>query len=226
MFAIVRRCAKVEDTAVVGEEGRHALSEKDRHWYGLNLSPYGKGDVEKEEGVTVASEPPPFAKPRGPQPQYGVLGLGRANEREGTTESQEHLVGQGVMRKREFLARMKETVRQVSNKYSRKQDPNFNRPVIGKPILVSSTRASAHQPEVIVHSSSSNPFDDNLAPNRPGSTFLSSASGSTAERSIPRRRADFALPRNPQVHFKEGLSVRQSTGSVGYVIQCSSRSCY
>ena len=221
IFAIVRRCAKVEDTAIVGEEGRHALSEKDRHWYGLSLSPGETKVVEKEEGG-LAENKPPIAKPRGPRPQYGGVGLGRGKERgQGTTDSQEHLVGQGLMKKGEFLARIKETVRQVSNKYSRKQDLNSNRPTIGKPILVSSTRASANHPDVVLHSSPSNPFDDSLAPSRPGSTFLSSPSGSTAEQSIPRRRVDFGLPRNPaQVHFKDGLPVRHpSTGSVGYVIQ-------
>jgi len=216
IFALVRHWAKVEDTAIVGEEGRRAWSEKDQHWYGLSLSPGGV--TEKQEEETTVSKSLPFVKPRGPRPQYGGLGLRRANERDqGTTDSQEHLVGQGVMRKGDFLARIKETVRQVSNKYTRKEDPNANRPAIGKPILVSSTRTSVNQPEVVVHSSSSNPFDDNMAPSRPGSTFLSSPSGSTAEQSIPRRRADFAAPRNPaQVHFKDGLLVRQpSTGSVG-----------
>jgi len=219
LFALVRRWAKVEDTAIVGEEGRRAWSEKDQRWYGLALSP--GGITEKEEKETAVSKSLPFAKPRGPRSQYGGLGLRLVNERgQVTTDSQEHLVGQGVMRKREFIARIKETVRQVSNKYARKEDPNANRPAIGKPILVSSTRTSANQPEVIVHSSSSDPFDDNMAPSRPGSTFLSSPSGSTGQQSMPRRRADFAAPRNPaQVHFKDGLLVRQpSTGSVGYVV--------
>jgi axial budding pattern protein 2 len=220
IFAILRRWAKVEDTAIIGEEGRRALSEKDQRWYGLNMSPDGKR-VEKG-GAAAVSKPPPPERPRGPRPQYGGLGLRRVNERgQETTDSQEYLVGQAVMRKSDFLARIKETVRQVSNKYSRKQDTNISRPAIGKPILVSSTRAPANRPEVVVHSSPSNPFEDSLAPSRPGSTFLSSPSGSTAEQSIPRRRADFAPPRNPaQVHFKDGLPIRHpSTGSVGYVVQ-------
>ena len=220
VFAIMRRWAKVEDTAVVGEEGQRAWSEKDWRWYGMTRSSDGTGVITEEEGVTTVNKPPAVAKPRGPRPQYGGLALRQVNERDrGTTESQEHLVGQGVMRKGEFLARVKETVRQVSNKYSRKQDLNSNRPVIGKPILVSSTRASGNHPEVVVHNSPSNPFDDNM-PSRPASTFLSSPSGSTAEQSIPRRRADFVLPRNPgQVHFKDRLPARHpSTGSVGYVV--------
>jgi axial budding pattern protein 2 len=47
IFAIVRRWAKVEDTAIVGEEGRRAWSEKDQRWYGMTLSPDGTSSSTK-----------------------------------------------------------------------------------------------------------------------------------------------------------------------------------
>jgi axial budding pattern protein 2 len=218
IFAIMRRWVRLEDTALVGEEGRRAWSEKDRRWYGMMLSPNGTRIIEKQSVSDTVNDDPSSARPRGPRTNYGGLGLSRVVERSQQTDSQEQLVSPGVMKKREFLARIKETVRQVSNKYARKQAMINNRPAIGKPILVSSTRASGGQPDVIVHSSSSNPSDQSLMTSCPGSTFLSgSPSDSTAEHSIPRRRLDFAPPRNPaQVHFKEGLLVRQpSTGSMG-----------
>lgn len=218
IFAIMRRWARLEDTALVGEEGRRAWSEKDRRWYGMMASPDGTPIIEKQNALNTVNGDP-LARPRGPRLNYGGLGLSRVAARsQQETDSQEQLVSPGVMRKKEFLARIKETVRQVSNKYARKEARIRSRPTIGKPILVSSTRASAGQPDVIVHSSSSNPSDESIVTSYPGSTFLSgSPSASTAEHSIPRQRPDFAQPRNPtQVHFKEGLLVRQpSTGSMG-----------
>ncbi|KAF9525155.1 hypothetical protein CPB83DRAFT_909422 [Crepidotus variabilis] len=219
IFAIMRRWAKVEDTAMAGEEGRHAWSEKDRQWYGMMLSPNGTRIVEKSHKPVTMSNIASPGRPRGPRPNYAGLGFGRAGESVGGGDSQENLVSPGLMSKQEFLAKIKETVRQVSNKYgSKRQAGSSNRPVIGKPILVSSTRASA-QPEVAIHHSPSDPFDDSMRiSSRPASTFLTgSPSASTAAHSIPKRRADFAGPRNPtQVHFQEGVLGRQvSSSSIG-----------
>ncbi|KAF8909383.1 hypothetical protein CPB84DRAFT_1515002 [Gymnopilus junonius] len=214
IFAIARRWARVKDTAILGEEGRHALSEKDRRWYGLTLSPGGTRIVETKP---LSPQMGMRRSPRNPSPLG--LGLERMPERgrlysgpNGETASP------GVMSKKEFMARIKETVRQVSGKYSRKNRiPSDDRPVIGKPILVASSKTN-DQGGGIAQNSSSNPFEEAAPPSRPGSTFLSgSPSASTAQHSIPRRRQDFVPPRNPaQVHFNDGLLVRQvSAGSVG-----------
>ncbi|KAJ3509236.1 hypothetical protein NMY22_g16361 [Coprinellus aureogranulatus] len=116
------------------------------------------------------------------------------------------------MSKKEFVARVKETVRQVGYKYasvtrSGRGRPSPPRPFIGKPILIrpsGGAQPSLHHPLQGV----SNPFDDRHSDR--GSTFMTgSPSTSTAEHSIPRRRADFAPPRAiAQVHFEDGKLVR------------------
>ena len=215
-FAIIRRWARVEDTAVLGEEGRHAWSEKDRRWYGVTLSPGGTRIIEKP-GKSPNPSPnqlSPSGLPQAPLANYGHPGLGlrRVSEHSQSTRGDQNT---GFMRKREFLSKIKETVRQVSDKYSKKQQRlSYNRPSIGKPILIPSVRPNQTEPAIYV--SPSNPFDD--VHSLPGSTFMSgSPSTSTAEHSIPRRRADFAPPRNlAQVHFEDAQMIRQlSTASLG-----------
>ena len=223
IFAIIRRWAKAPDTAVLTEEGRHAFSEKDRKWYGLTLSPRGTRIIEKVDSALFHPSPRPACSPARRSPVLNsprALDLQRVTER---SHQYSELTGEtvilpAVMPKREFLRKIKATVRQVSSKYARKSTPPSIsvRPAIGKPILISSSRL-VPQGDMIAHDTS-NPFDDVAALSRPGSTFISgSLSTSTAEHSIPRRRADFVAPRNPaQVHFSDGLLVRQiSTGSVG-----------
>jgi axial budding pattern protein 2 len=216
-FAIVRRWARVEDTAMLGEEGRHAWSEKDRRWYGVTLSPRGTRIIEKP-GRSLNPSPnqlSPSGLPQGRLPNYGHPGLGlrRVSERSQSIRDDQSA---GIMSKREFLSRIKETVRQVSDKYSKKQRRlSYDRPVIGKPILIPPP-LRPNQTEPAIYVSPSNPFDD--IHSLPGSTFMTgSPSTSTAEHSIPRRRADFAPPRNlVQVHFEDPRIVRQlSAASLG-----------
>ena len=215
-FAIFRRCVRVEDTAMLGEEGRHAWSEKDRRWYGVTLSPRGTRIIEKT-GRSLNPSPnqlSPSRMPQGRLPNYGHPGLGlrRVSERSQSIADDQST---GIMSKREFMSRIKETVRQVSDKYSKKQRRlSYDRPMIGKPILIPPLRPNQTEPAIYV--SPSNPFDDMHS--LPGSTFMTgSPSTSTAEHSIPRRRADFAPPRNlAQVHFEDPRIVRQlSAASLG-----------
>lgn len=231
IFAIVRRCSRVADTAVLGEEGRIAWSEKDRKWYGLTLSPRGTRVIERSDKVfathdTQRSSPSQKTPDGLPVPSPLGLGLRRVSERsqqEGQAVQQQNqyaLETGGVMSKKEFLARIKETVRQVSDKYGSRRQRAPPRPqappaplVIGKPILVASTRPMDNTPTPGLAD------DDSMLPlSRPASTFITgSPSGSTGGHSIPRRRADFVPPKNiAQVHFGDGLLVRQvSTGSMG-----------
>lgn len=261
IFAVVRRCARVADTALVGEEGQVAWSEKDRRWYGLTLSPGRTRVVERDAKTLYNVQPPQTPPPHRsgvsslgtqeglPVPTELGLDLRRVSERSQQEEyEKEHPhhrqyeveVG-GVMSKKEFLSRIKDTVRQVSDKYAasrrgrypdqpRQHHQPTARLVIGKPILVASTRpmplttdsgaslmGAASTPGV--YNSPSNLGDESVLPlSRPTSTFLTgSPSASTGEHSIPRRRADFGAPRNlAQVHFGDGLLVRQvSNGSMG-----------
>jgi axial budding pattern protein 2 len=205
----------------------------------LTLSPQGTRVIERigngvfSPNLRLHSSP---KLPAGlPPPSPLGLGLRRVSERSQQYDEMNPSsdftspTGAAVMRKREFLSRIKETVRRVSDKYAvRKNIPTAQRPVIGKPILVGQSRGATN-PEsaendqagpVVVPVSPTNPFgsDEMVLLSRPGSTFMSgSPSASTAEHSIPRRRPDFAPPRNvAQVHFNDGLLVRQvSTGSMG-----------
>ncbi|KAJ7890596.1 hypothetical protein B0H14DRAFT_3105355 [Mycena olivaceomarginata] len=199
-FALFRRCARVDDTARADQE---AWSDSDKRWYGID---------------------------------YGALGLGlrRVAERSGSDPVSNVSPGSsqspGVMRKGEFMTRIRQTVRNVSEKYGSRRQTSANRPVIGKPRLI--------VPDGLpydVQGSPSDPFDDaNNIRSYPGSAVMTnSPSTSTGEHSIPRRRADFAPPRSPPVvHFQDGLeavvqvaskatSIRsgmshhQSTGSTG-----------
>ncbi|KAF9054385.1 hypothetical protein BJ165DRAFT_1438452 [Panaeolus papilionaceus] len=223
-FAVVRRCARLEDTALLGEEGRHAWNEKDRRWYGLSLSPHGTRILSSSAKMmpTIASDASsPGVVPPAMQvhvnTEYGHLGLGlrRVSERSQSQHAAQPAADvSSVISKREFMARIRETVRTVSGGRARRAQ-HGPRPVIGKPILVASTKTLPGHTDSAMQMYPSNPFED--LPSRPGSTFMTgSPSTSTAEHSIPRRRADFAPPRNmAQVHFADGrLAHKVSTGSM------------
>ena len=218
-FAVVRRYARVEDTALSGEEGRNGWSEKDRRWYGISGSP--SHQEKAVDPLTLLQ-----ARSGRPPPNYVNLGLGlqRVAERSFSNPVAE-VESPAVMRKREFMTKIKETVRQVSDKYTRKPR-QYSRPLIGKPILVK----SIIREEPIVYPLQGdpiNPFDDVYS--QGGSTFMSgSPSSSTGEHSIPRRRADFAPPRAfAQVHFDDQqlapVSRQPSSASTGTVASHSSR---
>nr|GAT46698.1 predicted protein [Mycena chlorophos] len=192
-FSALRRCARVEDGAKVDQA---AWSESDKRWYGL---------VAEEKGATLPRNAMELENPFGegaelvtpprPTPDYGALGLGlrRVAERSGSNPLSSP-GSPGVMRKGEFMTRIRQTVRRVSDKCG-----------------------SWHGLPVTLPPSPSNPFDDaNIISSYPGSTVLTtSPSTSTGEHSIPRRRADFAPPRVPTAaHMHDGLSRQPSSGSI------------
>ncbi|RDB23344.1 Axial budding pattern protein 2 [Hypsizygus marmoreus] len=227
ILATFRHCARVEDTAVGGEEGKDVWSEQDKRWYGVGLSKsrgYGwdERDPNFTEKPTRSSMNIRAAYNARRADQYENLGLGlrRVSERSQSAEAgsqRSNSQSPGVMSKREFITRLKETVRVVSDKVNRR--PSRTRPTIGKPILSSSHKPPGlpiHRDVHTVSDSPSNPFDVPALPSHPGSTIMTnSPSASTGEHSIPRRRADFGPPRPPaQVHFEDGRLSRQlSTGS-------------
>ncbi|KAF8216429.1 hypothetical protein K438DRAFT_1558347 [Mycena galopus ATCC 62051] len=195
-FALFRRCARIDDTARAHQE---AWSDSDKRWYGV---------VDEEKGYGSSA------------PDYGALGLGlrRVAERSGSDPIPNVSPGSsqspGVMRKGEFMTRIRQTVRNVSEKYGSRgsRKTSATRPVIGKPTLI--------VPDGLAYDdvqSSPNPFDDsNNIRSYPGSAVITnSPSTSTGEHSIPRRRADFAPPRAPTaVHFQDGLVRELSSGSL------------
>ncbi|KAG6886215.1 hypothetical protein C0993_010777 [Termitomyces sp. T159_Od127] len=202
LLAVFRRCARVEDTAIGGEEGRNVWSEQDKRWYDAGRSDVWTGrDPNLSEKPALSLDQSSNTREGPHERAYGDLGLGlrRVSERSG---SQGNKPNSGVMSKREFFERLKETVRVVSDKVQGRK-ASRQRPVIGRPILPQQNE---------IHSSSTF-FEQTGLPSHPGSTIMTnSPSTSTAEHSIPRRRADFAPPRSPaQVHTR--LSRQFSSGS-------------
>ncbi|KAJ7449650.1 hypothetical protein FB451DRAFT_1343183 [Mycena latifolia] len=220
-FSAFRRCAEVDDTAKADEEGRNAWSDSDKRWYGVVDEEKGYGfsmprsamDIQNPFGAGAELVTPV----RGTQ-DYGALGLGlrRVAERSGSDpishgSSPSSSQSPGVMRKGEFLTRIRQTVRNVSEKYGSRRHTSSERPVISKPTLIVPTAGLPFE------ASPSNPFDDsNIIRSYPGSTVMTnSPSTSTGEHSIPRRRADFAPPKSPAlVHFQDGLVRQLSSGSL------------
>jgi axial budding pattern protein 2 len=214
---------------LLGEEGAFAWSDAEKRYYGMapNGSNILRGENKgygwsKEADTSATSEKgslelsqrqgnpfEPIENP--PSNTYENLGLGLRRVIP-QTPSTVHADCNGVMKKAEFLGRIKETARNVSDKYKRKVAPT--RPVIGYPtpltsrhtrqgvdglplegdyIDIKATPASQGVRE--------NPFNDPELKVKRVSTmtsFISSPSNSTDERSIPRRRADFAPPRSPR----------------------------
>ncbi|KAG1732488.1 hypothetical protein EDB19DRAFT_1733635 [Suillus lakei] len=227
--ALFRRCARVRDSALLGEEGTFAWSDAEKRYYGM--APNGNNSLReetrdygwsKEVDTSATSEKgslelsqrhgnpfEPIENPPSDACENLGLGLRRVVPQ---TPSTVHADCNGVMKKAEFLGRIKETARNVSDKYKRKVAPT--RPVIGYPtpltprharqgvdglplegdyIDIRATPASQDVRE--------NPFNDPELKVKRASTmtsFISSPSNSTDERSIPRRRADFAPPRSPR----------------------------
>ncbi|KAJ7115899.1 hypothetical protein C8R44DRAFT_709347 [Mycena epipterygia] len=224
-FSAFRRCAKVDDTAQADEEGRNVWSDSDKRWYGVV-------DEEKGYGFSMPRSAMDIQNPFGPGAElvtpvrttqdYGALGLGlrRVTERSGSDpisngSSPGGSQSPGVMRKGEFLTRIRHTVRNVSEKYGSRRKASSERPVISKPMLIVPNPRDL--PFDAQGSPSPNPFDDsNVIRSYPGSTVMTnSPSTSTGEHSIPRRRADFAPPRSPAlVRFQDGLVRQLSSGSL------------
>ncbi|KAK2463694.1 hypothetical protein APHAL10511_004445 [Amanita phalloides] len=219
-LAFFRRCARVEDTAIAGEDGRNALSARDRKWYGI-VSPnsfekpvigYGwtiGASQSLDVTAAVAAESAISTAPQKLQrPLYGSVGLGLHpdSSRPVHVPIRAAPINPRVMKKKEFVSKIKSTVRQVSDKYrqvsekyTRKQARAKNHPTIGKPILITPSKLDGCD----------------VPSSQPGSTFiLDSPSMSTGSHSIPRRRSDFGPPKSPaQVHFQENETMTRQTSS-------------
>jgi len=222
LLAIFRHWARVPDTSIGGEEGRNVWSEQDQRWYNLGVQ-----KVHDEEGWAENTN---YHEKSGPGPGHGVsresdhatlgLGLRRVSERSqsGTGSPDSHLQSPGVMSKREFITKIKHTVRVVSDRARQNKAPR-QKPMISRPVLLSQhSRIPLDRGTPTVADSSSFELDGPGLPSHPGSTIMSnSPSTSTGEQSIPRRRPDFEPPKTPApVHFQGNrLSRQTSSGSTG-----------
>ncbi|KAH8832772.1 hypothetical protein DL96DRAFT_1704826 [Flagelloscypha sp. PMI_526] len=190
-----RHCLRVEDTALTGEESHQAWSEKDRKWYGLSTSPA----VISGRNFTPNHIPPRTAmemeRDETSQSQASRVGLGFGSLKRSISSGLKSVSSPGFMSKRDFMARVKEKVRQVSGSYRARRSPP-TRPIIGKPILKNSDLETMHR---TFHAS----------------TIMSgSPSSSTGQQSVPRQRPEFAPPGTPpQVHFSRASLSRQSSAA-------------
>ena len=212
ILAAFRRCARVEDTALGGEEGRSAWTDNDRKWYGMRSRIGEAANKNRSNGwlekADVTGRPAiEILSPR--RENYGTSDLGiqrvltrkTADPQSPNSGSQVRSPG-AVMRKAEFFGKIRETVRHVSDKYTR----GHRRPVIGKPVLVTQTDGIlGFQDEVLpfengqtVRPPSAHSYEDRSYADSTANTLTDSPTSSTGDRSIPRRRADFAPPRSPK----------------------------
>ncbi|KAJ6493605.1 hypothetical protein C8R47DRAFT_413190 [Mycena vitilis] len=212
-LALFRRCARVNDTARTDQEGRNALSDNDKRWYGIVDEEKGYGSSVPRSAIDIQN---PFGAgaelvtPVRPTLDYGGIGLGlrRVAERSGSDPISNGSQSPRVMRKGEFMTRIRQTVRNVSASLRR---TSTERPVISKPTLI---EPDADDRESFDGEGSPNPFDDpDVIMSYPESAIMTnSPSTSTGEHSIPRRRADFAPPKSPAlVHFQDGLVASKAT---------------
>ncbi|KAG5647452.1 hypothetical protein DXG03_009383 [Asterophora parasitica] len=218
ILAIIRHCARTQDTAIGDEEGRNVWSEQDKKWYGIGIQ-RGHGWTDRdpnftEKRMSSLDHRASYNARHGIQEQYAHLGLGlrRVSERSQSEGSPASKSSPGYLKKREFFTRLRETVRVVSEK-AQGRKVSKQRPVIGRPIL-SAQQASTAQSEDVIPNSSSNPFGMPTLPSHPGSTIVSSPSTSTASHSLPKRNPGFVTPKLPnQVHFEDSRLSRQLSSS-------------
>ncbi|KAJ4470444.1 hypothetical protein J3R30DRAFT_1219513 [Lentinula aciculospora] len=163
-LASVRRCLRVQDPVLATEQCQRNLSESDKRWYGLVAEKASNGwnhqstlpTEKRRSGMDLLRSPR----------NYGNIGLGLDPlERSQTKEMMSfasvagsNLQSPGVMKKGDFMNRIRETVRNVSDKFgsqsSRRSTP-INRGIIGKPILL-----NAHEGQIRPKMNSTDPFAD------------------------------------------------------------------
>ena len=216
LLAAFRRCARVKDTALVGEEGSRGWTEKERQWYGIGDARvdaekgYGwsnmhGGSQESRESIVTGPDHSTRAMHNTvpAQAPYGDHGLGLrrvATQLAGNSPALPNPASPGQVSKGEFLGKLRSTVRQVSDKYRRPK-----KPVIGKPLLLLSSEEGRMR--MMGLTGPSTPILNPLAPvngadysaTGTASSLHGSVNSSTGDRSIPKRRADFGPPTTPSM---------------------------
>ena len=239
-MAAFRKYARVNDTALSGEEGIKGWTEDEKKWYGIGI------DVDGEVCSGPSDSPPKIpdlaeygynwsalavrdlASPPNRLEGSDVRTMGNMPPLKNSNYLSPHgsstLQSPKVMRKGEFLGKIKVTARKVSDTCKRvltgapasplNASPGISRgkAVISKPVLIMTSneraKASIQRQQQGLETTSSVPiegstFDDiDFSQYEPsgmtGTSIAGSPSSSTGGRSIPRRRADFAPPRNSQ----------------------------
>ncbi|KIK60470.1 hypothetical protein GYMLUDRAFT_261449 [Collybiopsis luxurians FD-317 M1] len=151
-LASVRRCLRVEDPVLTTEQCQRNLSESDKRWYGLVEEKAGYGWNHESTLPSEKAARPGLDLTRSPQ-NYGNIGLGlnplKRSQTKGLISSSSAASSTfqslGVMKKGDFMLRIRAAVRNVSDKLgsqsSRKAAP-VSRGIIGKPILLNAHEGS------------------------------------------------------------------------------------
>lgn len=218
---------KIARDLVTGRRGRNSDHLEER-----------SNDSSEKSSLEVAPRPleeytseTPATTQLTPTGMYGSLGLGLLRA---TPRGHLEVTKPGKMSKSEFMGKIKDTarnvsdkVRTVSDKYTRMRAKR-NRPIIGKPVLVVQEQAaetslvaglpisSTGGPSRQYAPSTISPFSDFDGSH--GTSLIDSPTSSSGARSIPVRRADFASPRPgmPPMPSPAHLRVRAgSTSSLG-----------
>jgi len=208
---LVRRRVRVKGSDVLAEEGALARSDGKKRYHGIAAN--GSGSLREDSkndnwsreantSVTVeGSSPVPRHLSGINRPSNGYENLGLVLPRVIPQTSTGCPDNHSVMRKCEFLDRIKDTARNVNSKHKHKAASA--RPVIGYPRPLT-RRHGVYEPPLEGHyvdiratdsqCSLDNPFSDTDHTVKRASTVTSlvgSPSSFTDDRSIPRRRADF-----------------------------------
>ncbi|KAL0575913.1 polarity establishment/cellular polarization [Marasmius crinis-equi] len=159
LLAVCRHVIKEKDTALEGEEGRRGWTEKEKEYYGITEEKVGYGWTDSaDEHRTGLDLPRSPLSPRSP-PHYGNIGLGlhrvmersQSDENQVASNSSKVVDSPGFIKKKEFMAKVRDTVRNVSDKYARVKRPSISIgrrhgvaiENIGKPILLHRTQSSS-----------------------------------------------------------------------------------
>jgi len=142
LLALTRRLARAKDTAGKDEEAQKVLSEKDRMWYGLES---GRSSTEGGYGKKGAGIASPVASITAPKTPANTVRYGNVGIRPVAAQT---TGGSTQMSKREFVSRLRDTVRKVSDQYKRRKPLILNKTpmTIGNPSLIHRTSESSSIP--------------------------------------------------------------------------------
>ncbi|KAI0644357.1 hypothetical protein C8Q79DRAFT_975620 [Trametes meyenii] len=217
-FAVLRRCTRVPDSAVTGEEGRRAWTDAEMKWYGIGI----EVDGQSYTGPDV----PDVERPVSPEKDSSGIGAALSRVLTRTPSNARSPLSPaslpqspGVMKKAEFLGALRATARIVSDKYRRVVSGGPKRPVISNPTLIVAGAAAGDidgLPTVGGGDDSLAQFDPTRYAPSGLTSLVDSPTSSTDARSVPRRRADFAPPRRGGGDAKQAGADpdRRSVGSL------------
>jgi len=205
LVAICRRCRRGKDSVHDSEEGRHGFSDTDteEHWYGFGA--VEKREQSQSEGVLVNLSD--SIRRLGSSTLNRIRPGASANSFRSPPQPSDLVLspGENSMKKAEFVGKLRNAVRVVSDKYtsvSRRIRPSKSRPrlIIGLP-----------------KNSETPPFTTPILANPPASLSLGGSPSPSIPDSIPTRRADFAPPKNNSPRQSSLLSSTRGIGpSVNY----------